>query len=46
VGLFKPVEDMGSRALSADVIGDTPFQGVPPFWPSDHAGVVAGIRLH
>jgi endonuclease/exonuclease/phosphatase family metal-dependent hydrolase len=36
----------GSRALSADVIGDTPFQGVPPFWPSDHAGVVAGIRLH
>ncbi len=36
----------GSHALSADVIGDTPFQGVPPFWPSDHAGVVAGIRLH
>jgi endonuclease/exonuclease/phosphatase family metal-dependent hydrolase len=34
------------RALSAEVIGDTPFQGVPPLWPSDHAGVVAELRIH
>ena len=34
------------RALSADVIGDIPFQAVPPFWPSDHAGVVATVRIH
>ena len=35
-----------SRALSADVIGDTPFQMAPPLWPSDHAGVVATVRIH
>lgn len=35
-----------SRALSADVIGDTPFQMVPPLWPADHAGVVATVRIH
>ena len=35
-----------SRALSAEVVGDTPFQAVPPFWASDHAGVVATIRIH
>jgi endonuclease/exonuclease/phosphatase family metal-dependent hydrolase len=35
-----------ARPVSANVIGDTPFQAVPPFWPSDHAGVVATIRLH
>ena len=29
----------------AEVIGDAPFQATPPFWPSDHAGVVAKIRL-
>jgi hypothetical protein len=29
----------------AVLIGDTPFQGTPPFWPSDHAGVVAEVRL-
>ena len=34
------------RALSADVIGDAPFQGSPPLWPSDHAGVVATVRIH
>ena len=34
------------RALSVDVIGDTPFQMVPPLWPSDHAGVVATLRIH
>ena len=30
-----------SRALDANLIGDSPFEAVPPFWPSDHAGVVA-----
>jgi len=29
----------------AELIGDTPFQAEPPFWPSDHAGVVAKVRL-
>jgi endonuclease/exonuclease/phosphatase family metal-dependent hydrolase len=29
----------------AAVIGDTPFQAEPPFWPSDHAGVVATLRF-
>jgi len=29
----------------ADLVGDTPFQATPPFWPSDHAGVVADLRL-
>jgi endonuclease/exonuclease/phosphatase family metal-dependent hydrolase len=32
--------------VSAQVVGATPFQGAPPFWPSDHAGVVARLRLH
>jgi endonuclease/exonuclease/phosphatase family metal-dependent hydrolase len=35
-----------SRTLSAEVVGDTPFQAAPPFWASDHAGVVATIRIH
>lgn len=30
---------------TAVVVGDTPFQGVPPFWASDHAGVVAEFRF-
>jgi endonuclease/exonuclease/phosphatase family metal-dependent hydrolase len=34
-----------SPSGEAELIGDTPFQAEPPFWPSDHAGVVAGIRL-
>ena len=36
------------RALTADVIGDMriPSQATPPFWPSDHAGVVATVRIH
>jgi endonuclease/exonuclease/phosphatase family metal-dependent hydrolase len=34
------------RPLSAEVVGDTPFQSEPPFWASDHAGVVATVRLH
>jgi endonuclease/exonuclease/phosphatase family metal-dependent hydrolase len=29
----------------AELIGNTPFQTVPPFWPSDHAGVVATVRV-
>ena len=33
-------------ALGADVVADTMFQAVPPFWPSDHAGVVATVRIH
>jgi len=33
-------------AVSADVIGETPFQGSPPLWASDHAGVVATVRIH
>ncbi len=30
---------------SARRIGATPFQASPPLWPSDHAGVVATLRL-
>ena len=30
----------------AELVGDTPFQAAPPFWSSDHAGVVAEVRLH
>ncbi len=29
----------------AELIGDTPFQATPPFWPSDHAGVVSELHL-
>jgi len=29
----------------AELIGDTPFQATPPFWPSDHAGVVSELTL-
>jgi endonuclease/exonuclease/phosphatase family metal-dependent hydrolase len=29
----------------AELVGDTPFQAAPPFWPSDHAGVVGVLRL-
>jgi len=29
----------------AELIGDTPFQAEPPFWPSDHAGVVSVLHL-
>jgi endonuclease/exonuclease/phosphatase family metal-dependent hydrolase len=29
----------------AELVGDTPFQGAPPFWPSDHAGVVSDLHL-
>ncbi len=30
----------------AELVGDTQFQAEPPFWPSDHAGVVAEIQLN
>jgi len=35
-----------SSGGDAEVVGDTPFQAEPPFWPSDHAGVVAEVRLN
>ena len=34
-----------SDGYSAQLVGDTPFQAEPPFWPSDHAGVVTAIQL-
>lgn len=55
--LTNPTSELGSRidlilthaaarALDVEVVGDAPFQGVPPLWPSDHAGVVATVRIH
>ncbi len=35
----------GAQARFAKVVGDVPFQAVPPLWASDHAGVVATLRL-
>ncbi len=35
-----------ASAVSAHLIGNTPFEAVPPFWPSDHAGVVGSVRVH
>lgn len=39
-----------ARALDAHLIGNVPFQVLPfptpPFWPSDHAGVIATVRVH
>lgn len=32
--------------VSATVVGATPFEATAPYWPSDHAGVVATLRLH
>ena len=29
----------------AHLVGDTPFQSVPPLWPSDHPGVVADVLM-
>jgi len=34
-----------SSGDEAELIGDTPFQATPPFWPSDHAGVVGTLHL-
>jgi endonuclease/exonuclease/phosphatase family metal-dependent hydrolase len=35
-----------SSALDAKLVGDLPFQATAPLWPSDHAGLIATIRLH
>jgi endonuclease/exonuclease/phosphatase family metal-dependent hydrolase len=35
-----------SDGNEAVLIGDTPFQATPPFWPSDHVGVVAVVHLN
>ena len=35
-----------SAGDEAVLIGDTPFEAMPPFWPSDHAGVVAVVHLN
>jgi endonuclease/exonuclease/phosphatase family metal-dependent hydrolase len=35
-----------SRALDAFLVDDVPFEAMPPFWPSDHAGVIATVRIH
>jgi hypothetical protein len=35
----------GAHGHDARVVGAVPFQAQPPFWPSDHAGVVATVRL-
>jgi endonuclease/exonuclease/phosphatase family metal-dependent hydrolase len=34
-----------SSGDEAELVGDTPFQAEPPFWPSDHAGVVSTLHL-
>jgi len=34
-----------SSGDEAELVGDTPFQATPPFWPSDHAGVVSVLHL-
>jgi endonuclease/exonuclease/phosphatase family metal-dependent hydrolase len=34
-----------SSGDEAELVGDTPFQATPPFWPSDHAGVVGVLHL-
>lgn len=34
------------RPVSAELVGDTPFSATPPLWASDHAGVVATVRVH
>lgn len=35
-----------SRAVEAHLVGTAPFRALPPLWPSDHAGLVATIRIH
>ncbi len=34
-----------SRALDAHLVGNAPFEATAPLWPSDHAGLVATVRL-
>lgn len=54
--LTNPVSQAGSRIdlvlshgdaapVSAQLVGHTPFRAAPPFWASDHSGVVATLRL-
>jgi len=33
-------------AVEAHMVGDSPFEAAPPLWASDHAGLVATIRIH
>jgi endonuclease/exonuclease/phosphatase family metal-dependent hydrolase len=35
-----------AKSDGAELIGDSPFEATPPLWPSDHAGVVAQLRLN
>jgi endonuclease/exonuclease/phosphatase family metal-dependent hydrolase len=35
----------GARPTEAHLVGATPFQATAPLWASDHAGVVARVRL-
>ncbi len=35
-----------AKSDGAQLIGDSPFEATPPLWPSDHAGVVAQLRLN
>jgi endonuclease/exonuclease/phosphatase family metal-dependent hydrolase len=32
--------------LNAEMINDQPFRESPPFWPSDHTGVISTILFH
>lgn len=36
---------VSSSGGEAALIGNNPFQAEPPFWPSDHAGVVANLNV-
>jgi endonuclease/exonuclease/phosphatase family metal-dependent hydrolase len=35
----------GAKPVAAHIVGAVPFSATPPLWPSDHAGVVATLRL-
>jgi len=35
----------GFETLDVDLIGDIPFSNTRPMWPSDHAGLVATLRV-
>jgi endonuclease/exonuclease/phosphatase family metal-dependent hydrolase len=48
-GLHERIDLVLTHALhpmSASLVGDAVFEAVPPLWPSDHAGIVATLRLH
>ncbi len=38
--------DGHAKARDAALVGDAPFQGIAPRWPSDHAGLIAAIQIH